>query len=140
MSNFNTELYKALASDSSIDEIVRSEIESCLNFLLKTELTNFLDYEPYDTNGYNTAIPEMDTMLVPSRPAMVISRFKYQEIAMVNSNSKQSSLINGIRMIWKQRSCSFIPKELPLQKSVIGSKRCMVMPIHRQRSQISPEL
>lgn len=81
MSNFNTELYKALASDSSIDEIVRSEIESCLNFLLKTELTNFLDHEPYDTNGYNTAIPEMDTMLVPSRPAMVISRFKYQEIA-----------------------------------------------------------
>ncbi len=54
MSNFNTELYKALDSDSSIDEIVRSEIESCLNFLLKTELTNFLDYEPYDTNGYNT--------------------------------------------------------------------------------------
>ena len=110
MSNFNTELYKALASGSSIDEIVRSEIESCLNFL---------DHEPYDTNGYNTAIPEMDTMLVPSRPAMVISRFKYQEIAMVNSNSRRSSLINGIRMIWKQRSCSFIPKELPLQKSVI---------------------
>lgn len=54
MSNFNTELYKALASDSSIDEIVRSEIESCLNFLLKTELTSFLDYESYDTAGYNT--------------------------------------------------------------------------------------
>ena len=54
MSNFNTELYKALASGSSIDEIVRSEIESCVNFLLKTELTSFLDYEPYDTAGYNT--------------------------------------------------------------------------------------
>ena len=27
MSNFNTELYKALASGSSIDEIVRSEIQ-----------------------------------------------------------------------------------------------------------------
>lgn len=50
MSNFNTELYKALASGSSIDEIVRSEIESCVNFLLKTELTSFL----YDTAGYNT--------------------------------------------------------------------------------------
>ena len=129
MSNFNTELYKALASDSSIDEIVRSEIESCLNFLLKTELTNFLDYEPYDTNGYNTGNSRNGYYA-----RTITTRYGDIEVQIPRDR------INGIRMIWKQRSCSFIPKELPLQKSVIGSKRCMVMPIHRQQSQISPEL
>ena len=108
MSNFNTELYKALASDSSIDEIVRSEIESCLNFLLKTELTNFLDYEPYDTNGYNTGNSRNGYYA-----RTITTRYGDIEVQIPRDR------INGIRMIWKQRSCSFIPKELPLQKSVI---------------------
>lgn len=47
MSNSNTELYKALLSGSSIDEIIRKEIQDIINLLLKTELTSFLDYEPY---------------------------------------------------------------------------------------------
>jgi hypothetical protein len=121
MSNFNTELYKALASGSSIDEIVRSEIESCVNFLLKTELTSFLDYEPYDTAGYNTGNSRNGyyTMLVRSRPAMAISRFRYLEIVTVNSSSRPSGLINEIQIIWKRRSYSFIPKESPFRKSVI---------------------
>lgn len=54
MLDSNTELYKALLSGSSIDEIIRKEIEETINFLLKTELTSFLDYEPYDPNGYNS--------------------------------------------------------------------------------------
>lgn len=54
MSNSNTELYKALLSGSSIDEIIRKEIEDTINLLLKTELTSFLDYEPYDPIGYNS--------------------------------------------------------------------------------------
>ena len=108
MSNFNTELYKALASDSSIDEIVRSEIESCLNFLLKTELTNFLDHEPYDTNGYNTGNSRNGYYA-----RTITTRYGDIEVQIPRDR------INGILMIWKQRSCSFIPKELPLQKSVI---------------------
>lgn len=54
MPNSNTELYKALLSGSSIDEIIRKEIEDTINLLLKTELTSFLDYEPYDPIVYNS--------------------------------------------------------------------------------------
>ena len=99
MSNFNTELYKALASDSSIDEIVRSEIESCLNFL---------DYEPYDTNGYNTGNSRNGYYA-----RTITTRYGDIEVQIPRDR------INGILMIWKQRSCSFILKESSLQKSVI---------------------
>ena len=54
MSNFNTELIKALSQGISIDEIVRLEIETVVNQLLLTELTEFLDYEKYDVIGYNS--------------------------------------------------------------------------------------
>lgn len=53
MSNSNTELYKMLLSDLSIDEFIRKEIENTIYLLLKTELTSFLNYEPYDPIGYN---------------------------------------------------------------------------------------
>src|SRR5690554_4696559 len=55
MSNFNTELIKALSQGFSIDEIVRLEIETVVNQLLLTELTEFLDYEKYDVIGYNSS-------------------------------------------------------------------------------------
>ena len=54
MSNFNTEVIKALSQGFSIDEIVRLEIETVVNQLLLTELTEFLDYEKYDVIGYNS--------------------------------------------------------------------------------------
>lgn len=54
MSNSNTELYKALLSGSSVGEIIRKEIEDTINLLLKTEITSFLDYEPYDPIRYNS--------------------------------------------------------------------------------------
>ena len=54
MSNFNTEVTKALSQGFSIDEIVRLEIETVVNQLLLTELTEFLDYEKYDVIGYNS--------------------------------------------------------------------------------------
>lgn len=54
MNNFNTELFQALSQGYSIDEIIRSEVESTINHLLKSELTAFLDYEPYDPIGYNS--------------------------------------------------------------------------------------
>lgn len=54
MNHFSTQLYKALSQGYSIDEIIRQEIESVVNTLLKTELTIFLDYERYDPIGYNS--------------------------------------------------------------------------------------
>ena len=54
MPNSNTDLYKALLSGSSIDEIIRKEIKDTINLLLRTELTSFLDYEPDDPMEYNS--------------------------------------------------------------------------------------
>lgn len=54
MSNFNTEIIKALSQGTSIDELVRKEIEVAINQLLLTELTTFLDYEKHDVIGYNS--------------------------------------------------------------------------------------
>lgn len=54
MTNFNTELYTALAQGISLDTFIRSELEIAMNQLLQTELTVFLDYERYDPIGYNS--------------------------------------------------------------------------------------
>lgn len=54
MSQLNTELTIALLNNESIDEFFRSHLETALNDLLKTELTAFLGYEKYSTDGYNT--------------------------------------------------------------------------------------
>mgnify|MGYP001446313212 FL=1 len=54
MYNFNTAIIKALSQGFSIDEIIRLEIETVVNQLLLTELTEFLDYEKYDVIGYNS--------------------------------------------------------------------------------------
>lgn len=54
MSQLNTELTIALLNNESLDEFFRSHLETALNDLLKTELTAFLGYEKYSTDGYNT--------------------------------------------------------------------------------------
>ena len=54
MSNFNTDLIKALSQGISIDEIIKEEVETSINQLLETELTVFLDYVKYDVIGYNS--------------------------------------------------------------------------------------
>ena len=54
MSNFNTELIKALSQGNPIEELIRREIEFGINQLLLTELTTFLDYEKHDVIGYNS--------------------------------------------------------------------------------------
>lgn len=51
MSNFNAEVIKALSQGFSIDEIVRLEIETVVNQLPLTELTEFLDYTPCSKNA-----------------------------------------------------------------------------------------
>jgi transposase-like protein len=58
MTNISTEIQGLLAKgvtlSQSINEVVRSEIETAVNELLQTELTVFLDYEKYDPKGYNS--------------------------------------------------------------------------------------
>ena len=54
MTNGNTNLINALASGISITEIFRTELERTVNLLLETELTEFLQYEKYAVEGYNS--------------------------------------------------------------------------------------
>ncbi len=54
MNNFSTEIYKALSQGFSIDQIICSELQEQINYLLKTELTAFLDYDKHDVRGYNS--------------------------------------------------------------------------------------
>lgn len=53
MSYLNTELTVALLNNESLDEFFRSHLGTAINDLLKTELTAFLGYEKYSTDGYN---------------------------------------------------------------------------------------
>lgn len=54
MNNFSTEIYKALSQGLSIDQIICNEMQEAINYLLKTELTAFLNYDKHDICGYNT--------------------------------------------------------------------------------------
>jgi len=54
MSDFNTKLMTALFKGESIEDIMRIELESAMNELLRLELTTFLDYEKHDPIGYNS--------------------------------------------------------------------------------------
>lgn len=54
MDNFSTNLMSALIKGESVEEVMRLELESAVNELLRLELTSFLDYEKYDPIGYNS--------------------------------------------------------------------------------------
>ena len=54
MNNFTTELIEALAKKQDIKEVFRNHLETAINQLLKHELTAFLDYEPYDREGFHS--------------------------------------------------------------------------------------
>lgn len=54
MSNFSTELMSAFLKGERIEEVMRLELEKCVNELLRLELTSYLDYEKYDPIGYNS--------------------------------------------------------------------------------------
>lgn len=51
MSYLNTELTIALQKNESITEFFRRHLEAAINDLLQTELTAFLGYEKYDSDG-----------------------------------------------------------------------------------------
>lgn len=54
MDNITTKLITRLSKNESITEIFRSDLEFAINTLLKSELTEFLDYEKYDRVGFNS--------------------------------------------------------------------------------------
>jgi len=54
MSNLNTELMTALLNNESVEEVFRSHLEEAVNDLLQAELTGFLGYEKYSTEGIGT--------------------------------------------------------------------------------------
>ncbi len=54
MNHLTTDLIKALAEKQDIEEVFRKHLEAAINSLLKHELTVFLDYEPYDREGFNS--------------------------------------------------------------------------------------
>lgn len=54
MNHLTTDLLEALAQKQDIEEVFRRHLETAVNQLLKHELTVFLDYEPYDRDGFNS--------------------------------------------------------------------------------------
>lgn len=54
MTDFSTELAKALVENTQIDEIFRRHLELAINDLLESELTAFLGYEKYSVDGWNS--------------------------------------------------------------------------------------
>ena len=54
MTDFNRECLNALFDKEKFDKFMRTQLEEGLNLLLKSELTAFLGYNPYDRNGWNS--------------------------------------------------------------------------------------
>ena len=54
MHDFTTELAHCLSTGMDDTELFRSHLEKAINHLLETERTAFLDYEKWDTIGYNS--------------------------------------------------------------------------------------
>ena len=54
MDNITKKLITCLSKNESIIEIFRSKLEFAINLLLKSKLTDFLDYERYDRLDFNS--------------------------------------------------------------------------------------
>src|SRR5690625_3812450 len=54
MNHLTTDLIEAQAQKQDIEEVFRHHLETAINQLLKHELTVFLDYEPYDREGFHS--------------------------------------------------------------------------------------
>lgn len=89
MSNFNTELIKALSQGNPIEELIRREIEFGINQLLLTELTTFLDYEKHDVIGYNSGNSRNGYYLRTLDTKYGEISVTVPEIEMVISNNRQ---------------------------------------------------
>ena len=54
MDNYITTIQNAIDSGVTFAEILRLEVQRLINLLLECELTDFLNYNKYDTKGYNS--------------------------------------------------------------------------------------
>lgn len=54
MTNLNTKLMQALVEKRSIDEVFRQSLEETVNQLLQAEMSGYLGYEKYSSNGWNS--------------------------------------------------------------------------------------
>ena len=54
MNNFTTELAVALVNKQDINELFRLQLETAINVLLETELSEHLRYEKYNRKGWNS--------------------------------------------------------------------------------------
>jgi len=111
MTQLNTELLSALANKQDITEVFRLELETTINHLLVTELTAFLDYEPYNRpadahnyrNGYSKR--EIDTAygrITVQMPRDRVGAFNTPTIAPYQRHT------NVILTAWKRPSFSYI--------------------------------
>ena len=54
MTHFTTEIMETLINKGDLDDLFRRHLELAINTLLQAELTAFLDYEKYDSTGFNS--------------------------------------------------------------------------------------
>ncbi|TDM83067.1 transposase, partial [Lactobacillus crispatus] len=54
MNDFTKDFAQALFNPDKINDLLRKELQQAVNNLLESELTAFLSYGPYASNGWNT--------------------------------------------------------------------------------------
>ncbi|KWU07956.1 transposase, partial [Lactobacillus crispatus] len=54
MNDFTKDFAQALFNPDKINDLLRKELQQAANNLLEAELTAFLGYDPYASNGGNT--------------------------------------------------------------------------------------
>ena len=133
MNHLTTDLIEALAQKQDIEEVFRHHLETAINQLLKHELTVFLDYEPYDREGFHSG---------NSRNGYYDRTFKteYGELHLRiprdrNGQFQQQTIVLiSVPMIrWNSLSFIFMKKGLRQMKSLILSSECMDITIPNKR-------
>ncbi len=81
MNDFTKNVAQALFNQDKINDLLRQEIERAVNYLLESELTTFLDYDPYTRSGWNSGNSRM--VLIIARLILNLAKLKskYHETA-----------------------------------------------------------
>src|SRR5699024_385125 len=133
MNHLTTDLIEALAQKQNIEEVFRHHLETAINQLLKHELTVFLDYEPYDREGFHSG---------NSRNGYYDRTFKteYGELHLRiprdrNGQFQQQTIApyKRSKICWNSLSFTFMKKGLRQMKSLISSIECMDITIPNKR-------
>lgn len=84
MEHFSTNLMSALIKGESVEAVMRGELESAVNELLRLELTSFLDYEKHNPIVYKSGNSRNGVYQRQLRPVSGKSRSRSSEIVTVN--------------------------------------------------------